>query len=102
MALWEESLVLARKVGDRLRIGQNLCNLGYAALLQGDHERARACCEEALALAHELGSAGENVLSESWINLGLAALGQGDHGRAKSSFEEALELSQKLGKSRPS
>ena len=30
MALWEESLALARKVGDRFRIGQNLSNLGFA------------------------------------------------------------------------
>jgi predicted ATPase/DNA-binding CsgD family transcriptional regulator len=98
IVLWEESLVLARKVGDRFRIGQNLSNLGYAALLQDDHERATECCEESLALVRALGSAGEILMSESWINLGLAALGQGDHGKAKSSFEEALVLSQKLGK----
>ena len=98
IVLWEESLVLARKVGDCFRIGQNLSNLGYAALLQDDHERATECCEESLALVRALGSAGEILMSESWINLGLAALGQGDHGKAKSSFEEALVLSQKLGK----
>jgi predicted ATPase/DNA-binding SARP family transcriptional activator/DNA-binding CsgD family transcriptional regulator len=98
IALWEESLVLARKVGDRFHIGQNLSNLGYAALLQDDHERATECCEESLALVRELGSAGEIIMSESWINLGLAALGQGDHEQSKSSFEEALVLSRKLGK----
>ena len=96
-ALWKESLALAREVGDRFRIGQNLSNLGYVALLQDDYERATACCEEALSLARELESAGEGIMSETRINLGLAALGQGNPEVAKASFGEALVMSRKLG-----
>ena len=65
-ALWEKSLALARETGDRFRIGIVLCNLGYAALLQGDYERATGYCEEALTLAHELGSAGEGSSPKPW------------------------------------
>ena len=97
-ALWEESLALAREVGDVLRVGMTLSNLGYAALLQGDHERARALCEETLAFAHELGSAGMEILPEALVNLGLAALGQGEHERAAASFKEALAVSQEAGR----
>ena len=32
-----------------------LDNLGWAALLRGDHERAKACYEESLVLCRELG-----------------------------------------------
>jgi predicted ATPase/DNA-binding SARP family transcriptional activator/DNA-binding CsgD family transcriptional regulator len=89
--LWRESLALARETGDAVRIGVSLCNLGYAAVLQGDNERATALCAEALAYADE------NIIPETLINLGLAALGQGDHGRAISSFERSLAISQSAG-----
>jgi predicted ATPase/DNA-binding SARP family transcriptional activator/DNA-binding CsgD family transcriptional regulator len=98
MALWEESLALAREAGDTFRVGTTLCNLGYAALMQGDHVRAMALSEEALALAHELGSAGGEIFPETLVNLGLAALGQGDHERAAASFEEALVMSRSVGR----
>jgi predicted ATPase/DNA-binding SARP family transcriptional activator/DNA-binding CsgD family transcriptional regulator len=97
-ALWEESLALAREVGDTLRIGTSLCTLGYATLLQGDYERATALCEETLAFVHEHGSAVAEVAPETLVNLGLAAMGLGDHERAASSFEEALVVSQESGR----
>jgi len=96
-ALWKESLALARKTGDALRIAISLCCLGYAAVLQGDNERATALCEEALAYADEHEVASEQIVAETLINLGLAALGQSDYGRAISSFEKALTISQTAG-----
>ena len=97
-ALWEESLALAREVGDALRISLALCLLGYAALLQGDHERATELCEETLAFVHDLGSAGVEVIPETLVNLGLAALGQDHHERAAASFKEALTVSHEVGR----
>lgn len=97
-ALWEDGLALARQIGDVLRIGMTLCSLGYAALLQGDFERARALCEETLAFAHELGSAVVEIIPETLVNLGLASLGLGDHERASASFEEALTMSKSAGR----
>ena len=96
--LWEESLALARKVGDASYIGGTLCNLGWAAVLQGDNERATTFTEEALALAHSLESANAEFLPETIVNLGLAALGQGDHMRARNSLLEALAVAQKEGR----
>lgn len=96
-ALWKESLALARKTGDALRIAVSLCCLGYAAVLQGDNGRATALCEGALAYADEHEVASEQIVAETLINLGLAALGQGDYGRAISSFEKALSISQASG-----
>jgi hypothetical protein len=71
--------------------------LGYAALLQGDNERATAHCEGALAVAHERGSAGVGIVPEALVNLGLAALSQCNHQRAAASFNDALAVSQNLG-----
>jgi predicted ATPase/DNA-binding CsgD family transcriptional regulator len=97
-ALWKESLALAREAGDALRIGMALCNLGYAAALQGDNKRATVLCEETLAFAREHEDAGEEIVAETLVNLGLASLGQGEYERAISSFDEALALSQSAGR----
>ena len=97
-ALWEESLALAREIGDAYRVGMMLSNLGYVALLQGDPEKAMSLSEEVLAFAHELGGAGVEIVPEALVNLGLAAKGQGEHERARASFEEALTIGQNLGR----
>jgi DNA-binding CsgD family transcriptional regulator len=97
-ALWEESLALARDIGDLDRIGISLSNLGHPALLQGDYERARALSEEVLALARELGSSGVDLAPSASINLGLALLGLGEHERAATPFEKALVMSQNMGR----
>jgi tetratricopeptide (TPR) repeat protein len=96
--LWEESLALARKVGDDYSVGITLGNLGHVALLQRDFERAKARSEEALAFANELGSAGVELVPSACINLGLATLGLGEHEQAMGSFEEALVMSQDVGR----
>ena len=98
-ALWEESLALARELGDTDRIGIMLSNLGHPALLQGDFERARALSEEALAFANdELGSSGVEFAPTAFLNLGLALLGMGEHERAAASFEQALAMCQQMGR----
>jgi predicted ATPase/DNA-binding SARP family transcriptional activator/DNA-binding CsgD family transcriptional regulator len=96
--LFEECLALARDVRDTYLIGIALSNLGYTAVLQRDYERARALSEEALALAHELGSADVDFIHETLVNLGLAALGQGERERADASFDEALAVGWKAGR----
>jgi DNA-binding CsgD family transcriptional regulator len=96
--LWEESLALAREVGDDYSVGITLANLGHPALLQRDNERARALSEEALKRAHELGSAGVEIVPTALVNHGLAALGLGEHDRAMGSLVEALVTSQNMGR----
>ena len=96
--LWEESLALARDVGNDHLIGIGLTSLAHVALLQRDFGRVMARSEEALTLAYELGSTGVEIAPSNLINLGLASLGLGEHGRAKGSFQEALMKSQDMGR----
>jgi predicted ATPase/DNA-binding SARP family transcriptional activator/DNA-binding CsgD family transcriptional regulator len=97
-ALWEESLAAVQEVGDTFHVGATLSNLGYTALMQGNYERATMRCEEALALAYELGSAGVEIIPETLVNSGLVALLQGDYDRGRKSFEEALVMGQNAGR----
>jgi DNA-binding CsgD family transcriptional regulator len=97
-ALWEESLASIQEVGDTFQVGATLSNLGYTALIQGNYERAMVRCEEALALAYELGSAGVEIIPETLVNSGLVALLQGDYDRGRMSFEEALVMGQNAGR----
>jgi len=96
--LLEESLALAREVGDTVSVGIMLSNLGHVDLLRGDYERARARSEDALAFANELGSTGVELTPVAFVNLGLARLGLGAHEQARGSFKEALLTSQHLGR----
>ncbi len=97
-ALWEESLASVQEVGDTFQVGTTLSNLGYTALMQGNYERATSRCEEALALARELGSAGVEIIPETLVNSGLVALLQGDYDRGRMSFEEALVMGHNAGR----
>jgi non-specific serine/threonine protein kinase len=80
-----------------------LISLGYQFLLQGDHERAAALNEEAVAIYRGLGRRVDRVsgLGEpaqtALNNLGWVALVRGDHERAKALYIESLALSQELG-----
>ena len=96
--LWEQSLTLAREVGDIDRVGSTLANLGLPALLQRDYEKAKSLSKEALELAHELGSSDVEFAPTALLILGLAGLGLGEHERARGSFEEALWMCQDMGR----
>ena len=94
--LWEQSLALAREVGDVDRIGTNQMALGFAVMVQGDYERARTVCEEALSLSGEDNSGVRWFVPEALVNKGLAELGQGEHERAAASFSKGLELAREM------
>ena len=91
----EESLRLFRRLGDRPGTAYALSNAGFAALGQGQPQRAITLTEEAVDLFLEEG--------EKWgaaIELGFLAVAwrnQCDGGRAKSLAERGLVLSREVG-----
>lgn len=94
-AYLEESLAIARELGDKGRVALVLQPLGMAALGQGDTATARAHLEEALALARGLGNKRE-------IAAAINALAQlhrleGDLGTAAPLYEAFLALARELG-----
>ena len=91
----EESLAIAREIGDRNRLAAALVLLGTIFNDQGDRAAARRCYEESLALAEELGDALRlaNVLGSLAILHGSA----GEFDAAETLFEKSLALSRKQG-----
>ena len=92
----QESLDLAREVGDKVRAAHAVYCLGTVALNGQDLETARSWLEEALSLYLE---AGDNyqMVSNVHVRLGTILLIQGDHYRAAAAIEEGLALARKLG-----
>jgi non-specific serine/threonine protein kinase len=95
--LWEESLALAREVGDDHLIGMSLGFLAHLALVQRDYERAKVRSEESLGAARELGSTSAGFVPTAFINLGIAELGMGEQERAREAFGRALSAGRDTG-----
>jgi predicted ATPase len=91
----EESLEIARQIGDQRRVTAALQPLGGALLAQGDHAGARRYCEEAVALAEQSGErrelAGAINTSAQLYRAG------GDLSRAEPLYEKVLALGRDLG-----
>jgi predicted ATPase/DNA-binding XRE family transcriptional regulator len=92
----QESLALARRVGDKVRAAHAGYILGLLALNGQDLEAARLRLEEALSLYLEIGGDGQMVSSVR-SHLGVLLLIQGDLDRAAVMMEEGLALARKLG-----
>ena len=91
----EESLVIAREIGDKERLAAVLQPLAMASLGQGELAAARGYLEEALALARELGkkrnvAAALNGLAQSYRI-------DGDLDTAERLYEQVLTLVCELG-----
>jgi predicted ATPase/DNA-binding winged helix-turn-helix (wHTH) protein len=95
LALYEESLVINRKLGSRKGMACCLNNLANVANDQGDHAAARARHEEALAIERELGHRWGIAVSLS--NLGNVAYQQDDYRAAGAWYEESLAIMRELG-----
>ena len=90
----EESLAIAREIGDQRRIAMALQPLGIACLGQGDVAPARAHLQEALAMAYALGNQREIAAA---LN-GLAQLYRtvGELDVAEPLYEKGLALAREL------
>ena len=95
-ALLDESLTLARKVGDPLLISMVLMNRGVDARNEGDDARAYELCSEARAI---LKAQPTRELEEvaAAIAFGSVALELSRHDEAKAAYLESLLLARQLG-----
>jgi non-specific serine/threonine protein kinase len=90
----QESLELARRVGDADCIAHALYGLGLLALKDQDLQTASSRMEEALSLYLKI----HNLQDASTVrsSLGTILLIQGDHDRAAAMMEEGLALAREL------
>ena len=88
---FEESLSIARQVGDTYTIVQGLNSLANIICDEAaDFERAGPLYEESLALARQIGD--RNSEARVLINQGALAHEQGDYAEARRLYQESLEL----------
>ena len=95
-SLWtEQSLVIARSLGDNQRIGDALNTLGILADDRGDYTEAHAFYEGALSARR---AANDRIgIASALGNLGNVAFGRGNYTSALTFYSESLELFQTLG-----
>ena len=95
IALSQESLILARELGDKAQIAHALNNLGHLFWDQGDLVQARAHAGEGLLLLREAGA--KFLLLSTLETLGSILFSQGDFERAKALYTEGVILGKELG-----
>jgi predicted ATPase len=93
--LVQESLDIARQLGDMRGAAVSLNALAVNARDRGDLPLARSLFEESLALWRESGD--PKAVARSLSNLASVAKIQGDNGRASSLYAECLSIFQALG-----
>ena len=100
--LSEESLWLARGLGDRRAIASSLRDLGMIYRLQGDFDRSIVCLEEALPIFRDLDD--EHGIARVLLHLAVpiyrAQRAPGDRARATRLLQESLERLRALGDER--
>jgi tetratricopeptide (TPR) repeat protein len=95
LALLEESLAIAREIGDTHRIAAVLQPLGMALLGLGNSAAARGYVEEAVTLAREEGDKREYAAALNSLAQFHRALGALDP--AEPLYEEALSIAREIG-----
>jgi predicted ATPase/class 3 adenylate cyclase len=91
----EESVAIARELGDKRRVAAALHPLGMAHLSRGDLATARRYLEEALASAEELNEPREIAAASN--QLGQLLRVEGDLDRAEALYHRMLKLCNELG-----
>ncbi len=94
-ALYEQSLVISRKLEHKGGIAASLNKLGLVAKDQGDYFSAHLLLEESLGIDRELGN--RIGIATSLNNLGLVTFHQADYASAGALLEESLGIYRELG-----
>jgi tetratricopeptide (TPR) repeat protein len=95
MALYKDSLVLKRELGDKRGIATTLGNLGAMCLDQGDIATARVYAEESLTLFRQTGD--KRSQASALNNVGELYFEQGDLATARRHYVDSVKLRQELG-----
>jgi predicted ATPase/class 3 adenylate cyclase len=90
----EESLAIARELGDREQIIATLESLGFAELGRGRLEAARGHAEEALALARQAGD--QRKLASALNAVAQMHRADGDVAAAEPLYDEVVTLGRRL------
>jgi predicted ATPase len=92
--LFEQSLALFRRLGDKLGVAVAAGSLGHLAALRRDYAQARELLTEGLALHQELGN---NVSVALMCNfLGQIPLSEGDNDAAARLFSQGLDAARRV------
>jgi tetratricopeptide (TPR) repeat protein len=91
---FSEALAIRRAAGTRTGQADLLANIGRACVDLAELDRAKDCCEQALAMYQEEGSPRE---SHGWYCLGCARHALGDLPGAEDCFARARDLDRQLG-----
>jgi len=95
MAAYEESLALARKIGERLAVAATLNCIGALQRDERADVRARASFEESLSIVREIGD--RIGIASSLANLGLVYREAGLFDQALAAHREALGIQRMVG-----
>jgi tetratricopeptide (TPR) repeat protein len=92
-AALEESVVIARALGEARALGSSLAWLGQVA--QEREPAARAWLEEALAIGRAVGD--QALIARALNSLGEIARGEGSYAQAAAYYEESLAVGREIG-----
>jgi predicted ATPase/DNA-binding NarL/FixJ family response regulator len=93
--LLEESLALARQIGNRRGVAESLSMLGLVARYRGDYPLARSLSEESLEIYREIGDCWG--IGTQLERVGIVAYCQGDVASARALVEESLAVRRQAG-----
>ena len=91
----EDALAAYRDLGDRGGEVEALNETGTLHQATGNLHQARSCHQQALDLAHQIGSSWDEAHARA--GLGRCALGAGDTAEAAGSLRQALAIFQQIG-----
>ncbi|MDQ4038627.1 MAG: tetratricopeptide repeat protein [Actinomycetota bacterium] len=95
LALYEESLDMARDAGDTALTAKAMRNLAVGLRDRGDLDRALAIHDEARLLSLQAGD--RTGVANSWVNMADVALARGDHETARRYAVEGVRIDRELG-----
>jgi tetratricopeptide (TPR) repeat protein len=94
IAVYQQSLEIAREIGDRKSEASSLGNLGFACNLLGQYQRAIDFYQQSLEIRRKTGDLGGEAIS--LIGLGNAYYWLGQYQRAIDFYQQSLEIAREV------